>query len=79
MHSRPPHQNIILTHDLFPPMLRRPSHAQQSMVGCGRSVTDFLPDQSQQSAKDSSIVACRMKETALVLRNYLCVGDILDR
>lgn len=51
-----PHQNIILTHDLFPPMLCSPLHVQESMVG--RSGTDSLTalrDQSPQSAKDSPL------------------------
>lgn len=50
------HQNIILTHDLFPPMPHSPSHVRESMVGC--SVTEYLTtlrDQSKQSAKDSQM------------------------
>lgn len=51
-----PHQNIILTHDLFSPMPRSPSLVQESMVGC--SETDSLAalcDQLKQSAKDSQL------------------------
>lgn len=51
-----PHQNIILTHDLFPLMPRSPSNVRESMVGC--SVTDSLTalrDQSKQSAKHSQL------------------------
>lgn len=51
-----PHQNIILTHDLFPPMPHSPSHVQESMVFY--SVTDSLTalcNQLKQSAKDSQL------------------------
>lgn len=51
-----PHQNIILTHDLFAPMLHSPSHVQESMVGW--PVTNSLTsvrDQSKQSAKDTQL------------------------
>ncbi len=51
-----PHQNIILTHDLFAPMLRSPSHVQESMVGCSVTVSlTSMCNQSKQSAKDTQL------------------------
>jgi len=60
-----PHQNIILTHDLFLPLVRSPSHVQGSMVGCSVTNSHAMCEINQSNQLKTHYSSWWMKQAAL--------------